>query len=110
MANLLRATHGRPTADPAGDRAWLLRQLKSWSPALNAPIQNAGDEIIPRLIHALPVGHLWPRVPGAYAADMFSRSTVSPAMSAANLESFSEPDTLERVVALFRGLSVGKPT
>ena len=136
-------------ADPAGARAWLLKQLKGWSPALTALVQDAGDEIVPRPIHALPVGHRWPRVPGvtllgdaahlmspaageganlamldgtelalalvaqpedvddaldAYEADMFPRSTASAAMSAANLETFSEPDALERMVSLFRDL------
>jgi len=138
-------------ADPAGARAWLIGQLKGWSPALTALVQDAGDEIVPRPIHALPVGHRWPRVSGvtllgdaahlmspaageganlamldgaelalalvaqpddveaalgAYEADMFSRSTPSAATSAANLETFSGPDALERMVALFRGLSV----
>ncbi len=138
-------------ADPTGARAWLLQQLTGWSPALIALIQNAGDEIVARPIHALPIGHRWPRVPGvtllgdaahlmspaageganlamldatelalallaqpddvdaaldAYEANMFPRSTASAKMSAANLESFSQPDALERMVAIFRGLSI----
>ncbi|MEO9082487.1 MAG: FAD-dependent monooxygenase [Lapillicoccus sp.] len=52
-------------ANPARARAWLLRQLKGWSPELTALVQNAGAEIVPRPIHVLPVGHRWPRAPGA---------------------------------------------
>lgn len=51
-------------ARPAWARARLAAELEGWSPALTALILEAGDEIVPRQIDALPVGHRWPRVPG----------------------------------------------
>ncbi|MFI6344219.1 FAD-dependent oxidoreductase [Streptomyces sp. NPDC050560] len=51
-------------SDPAAARAALLKEFADWSPALTDLIRHCDAAITPRRIHALPVGHRWPRVPG----------------------------------------------
>jgi 2-polyprenyl-6-methoxyphenol hydroxylase-like FAD-dependent oxidoreductase len=43
----------------------LLGHYADWSPALTDLIRCGSAPIVPRPIHALPVGHRWERVPGA---------------------------------------------
>jgi 2-polyprenyl-6-methoxyphenol hydroxylase-like FAD-dependent oxidoreductase len=45
-------------------RAAILELLDGWSDNLRGLIANADTPLIPRRIHALPVGHSWPRIPG----------------------------------------------
>ena len=51
--------------DAPAARAVLLEAFADWSPQLKALIRDCDDAITPRLIHALPIGHRWDRVPGA---------------------------------------------
>ena len=39
-------------------------EFAGWDPSLRALIADSDTALIPRLIHALPVGHRWDRVPG----------------------------------------------
>jgi 2-polyprenyl-6-methoxyphenol hydroxylase-like FAD-dependent oxidoreductase len=45
-------------------KAILLEQFAGWDPRLRALIADADGALVPRPIHALPVGHCWDRVPG----------------------------------------------
>ncbi len=50
--------------DDRAARAAMLDHFTGWAPSLRAMITDADSPLIPRLIHALPVGHRWDRVPG----------------------------------------------
>ncbi|MFD7493579.1 FAD-dependent oxidoreductase [Streptomyces sp. NPDC059832] len=45
-------------------RSALLKQFSDWAPELQRLITDADGAPVPRLIHALPLGHRWARVPG----------------------------------------------
>jgi 2-polyprenyl-6-methoxyphenol hydroxylase-like FAD-dependent oxidoreductase len=49
---------------PAAIKAQLLKHFAGWDESLLALIADADDHLVPRPIHALPVGHSWPRTPG----------------------------------------------
>jgi 2-polyprenyl-6-methoxyphenol hydroxylase-like FAD-dependent oxidoreductase len=51
-------------SDPPAAREALLKEFADWSEGLTDLIRNCDDTIVPRLIHALPIGHSWERVPG----------------------------------------------
>lgn len=57
-------TCGVDWTDPAAARAALLAEFADWSDGLKDLIRHCDERITPRLIHALPTGHSWPRVPG----------------------------------------------
>ncbi|AYG04035.1 FAD-dependent oxidoreductase [Gryllotalpicola protaetiae] len=48
----------------AAAKVAVLRLLDGWGENLRGLIANADTMLTPRHIHALPVGHSWPRVPG----------------------------------------------
>ncbi|WP_329060845.1 FAD-dependent oxidoreductase [Streptomyces sp. NBC_01429] len=48
-----------PTAKEA-----VLALFPDWDPSLRALVADADDALVPRAVHALPVGHRWERVPG----------------------------------------------
>ncbi|WP_338694595.1 NAD(P)/FAD-dependent oxidoreductase [Streptomyces sp. Q6] len=50
--------------DTDGAKAALLEHFTGWAPQLRALVTDADGPLVPRLIHALPVGHRWERVPG----------------------------------------------
>jgi 2-polyprenyl-6-methoxyphenol hydroxylase-like FAD-dependent oxidoreductase len=50
--------------DDAAARAQVLEHFADWDKSLRALIADADGPLVPRRIHALPVGHRWPRVPG----------------------------------------------
>ncbi|MFI7468837.1 FAD-dependent oxidoreductase [Nonomuraea sp. NPDC049646] len=50
--------------DPAAAKAALLAHFTDWDTAFKTLIAEADGPLVPRHIHALPVGHSWPRVPG----------------------------------------------
>ncbi|MFE2378438.1 FAD-dependent oxidoreductase [Streptomyces sp. NPDC059398] len=45
-------------------RAAVLEQFEGWDDSLRALVADAEGPLVPRLVHALPVGHRWDRVPG----------------------------------------------
>ncbi|WP_371790792.1 FAD-dependent monooxygenase [Streptomyces sp. NBC_01471] len=50
--------------DAEGARAVVLEQFDGWDDSLRALVADADGPLVPRLVHALPVGHRWDRVPG----------------------------------------------
>ena len=48
---------------PAAEAA-VLAELEGWDEALRGLVSRADGPLVPRRIHALPVGHSWNRVPG----------------------------------------------
>ncbi|MET0132680.1 MAG: NAD(P)/FAD-dependent oxidoreductase [Kibdelosporangium sp.] len=50
--------------DTAAAKATLLDCFADWDKSLRALITDSGAALVPRLVHALPVGHRWDRVPG----------------------------------------------
>ncbi|MFJ1967456.1 FAD-dependent oxidoreductase [Streptomyces sp. NPDC087903] len=50
--------------DAEAARSALLPYFDDWSPALRDLIAEADGPLVPRSIHALPVGHRWARTPG----------------------------------------------
>ncbi|WP_433368085.1 FAD-dependent oxidoreductase [Streptosporangium sp. CA-115845] len=50
--------------DTDAAKAALSNHFTDWASGLRNLIVDADGELIPRLIHALPVGHRWERVPG----------------------------------------------
>jgi 2-polyprenyl-6-methoxyphenol hydroxylase-like FAD-dependent oxidoreductase len=51
-------------ADVDGAKKVLLAEFEDWTEPFPTLISGAEDELVPRLINALPVGHSWKRVPG----------------------------------------------
>jgi len=51
-------------SSPSRARATLKEQLPGWAPSLLAFIDACDDNIVPRPIVALPVGHRWTHLPG----------------------------------------------
>ncbi|WP_340681992.1 NAD(P)/FAD-dependent oxidoreductase [Amycolatopsis coloradensis] len=51
-------------SDTAAAKAAVLAHFDGWDAGLQALITDGDGELIPRPIHALPVGHRWDRVPG----------------------------------------------
>ncbi|MFD8498472.1 FAD-dependent oxidoreductase [Amycolatopsis sp. NPDC059657] len=52
------------TLNPSNTKTVLLRHFEDWDDSLRAFITDADGPLVPRPIHALPVGHAWPRTPG----------------------------------------------
>ncbi len=50
--------------DTGAAKQAVLGLLPGWDAALQGLLANADGPLVPRRIHALPVGHSWPRVPG----------------------------------------------
>lgn len=50
--------------DAADLAAAVLAEFTDWDADLRALVAAADTPLVPRAIHALPVGHRWPRVPG----------------------------------------------
>jgi 2-polyprenyl-6-methoxyphenol hydroxylase-like FAD-dependent oxidoreductase len=50
--------------DTAAAKAAVLKHFGGWADDLRALVADADGPVVPRKIHALPVGHRWPRVPG----------------------------------------------
>ena len=51
-------------ASPASARARLAQEFEGWAPVLLDLIRASNDQLAPRVIHALPVGHHWPNRDG----------------------------------------------
>ncbi|MFJ3492183.1 FAD-dependent oxidoreductase [Streptomyces sp. NPDC086091] len=50
--------------DPAAAKAAVLTEFEDWDGRLRALLADADGPLVPRRIHALPVGHRWERTPG----------------------------------------------
>jgi 2-polyprenyl-6-methoxyphenol hydroxylase-like FAD-dependent oxidoreductase len=50
--------------DPETAKKAVLAQFEGWDESLRALVADADGPVVPRRIHALPVGHRWDRVPG----------------------------------------------
>ncbi|MFI1561881.1 FAD-dependent oxidoreductase [Streptomyces sp. NPDC020490] len=50
--------------DTAAAKAAVLEHFADWHESLRALVGDADGALVPRRIHALPVGHRWERVPG----------------------------------------------
>ncbi|MFH0172675.1 FAD-dependent oxidoreductase [Streptomyces cacaoi] len=50
--------------DAEAARGHVLEHFADWDKSLRALVADADGPLVPRLIHALPVGHRWDRVPG----------------------------------------------
>jgi 2-polyprenyl-6-methoxyphenol hydroxylase-like FAD-dependent oxidoreductase len=59
------STVGVDWNDAPAVRALLLNEFADWSPELTGLIRACDDQMVPRQIFALPIGHRWTRVPGA---------------------------------------------
>lgn len=55
---------GIDLADPATARARVAAEFGGWAPALTALITDGETDPVLRMLHALPAGHRWQRVPG----------------------------------------------
>ncbi|MFD9392711.1 FAD-dependent oxidoreductase [Streptomyces sp. NPDC060000] len=51
-------------SDVEAARKYVLEHFADWDKSLRALVADADGPLVPRLIHALPVGHSWDRVPG----------------------------------------------
>ncbi|GHI03420.1 FAD-dependent oxidoreductase [Streptomyces cellostaticus] len=51
-------------ADTEAAKAAVLKEFDGWDESLKALVTDADGALVPRRIHALPVGHRWDRVPG----------------------------------------------
>ncbi|MEU1402813.1 NAD(P)/FAD-dependent oxidoreductase [Streptomyces sp. NPDC005728] len=50
--------------DTEAAKAAVLKEFDDWDESLKALVADADGALVPRRIHALPVGHRWDRVPG----------------------------------------------
>ncbi|MEU9478940.1 FAD-dependent monooxygenase [Streptomyces sp. NPDC048191] len=50
--------------DTEAAKAAVLKEFDGWDESLRALVADADGPLVPRRIHALPVGHRWARVPG----------------------------------------------
>ncbi|WP_405962643.1 FAD-dependent monooxygenase [Streptomyces sp. NBC_00723] len=50
--------------DAEAAKGHVLEHFADWDKSLRALVADADGPLVPRLIHALPVGHRWDRVPG----------------------------------------------
>ncbi|HWD01562.1 MAG TPA: NAD(P)/FAD-dependent oxidoreductase [Amycolatopsis sp.] len=51
-------------SEPEAAKARLTAEFTGWDPRLTALFSEADGPLVPRPLHALPVGHCWARVPG----------------------------------------------
>lgn len=55
---------GLDFSQPAAAKAAVAAEFDGWHETLRALVTDADGPLVPRRIHALPVGHRWDRVPG----------------------------------------------
>ena len=94
------STRGVDWSDAPAAREALLEAFADWSPDLTDLIRHCDDEIVPRLIHALPIGHRWERAPGVSLLGDAAHLMSPFAGEGANMAMF---DALELAMALIEG-------
>jgi 2-polyprenyl-6-methoxyphenol hydroxylase-like FAD-dependent oxidoreductase len=94
--------------DPAAATAAVATEFDGWAPALTALITDGETAPIPRMIHTLPDGHRWDRVPGVTLLGDAAH-LMAPSGDGANLAMFdgaelgkaiaAHPDDIEAALA-----------
>ncbi|MFC5834609.1 FAD-dependent oxidoreductase [Nonomuraea insulae] len=97
--------------DAGAAKEAVLKRFSGWDDDLRALVADADGELVPRKIHALPVGHRWDRVPGvtllgdaAHLMSPFAGEGANQAMfdgSELGLALAAHPDDTERALAAY---------
>ena len=85
-------------ADPAAAKARVAAEFAGWAPALKALVTDADTPLAPRPIHALPIDHRWPRVPGVTLLGDAAH-LMAPSGEGANLAMFDASELALALVA-----------
>jgi 2-polyprenyl-6-methoxyphenol hydroxylase-like FAD-dependent oxidoreductase len=97
-------------SDTAAAKARIAGEFAGWAPALTALITESDTALAPRLIHALPDAHRWPRLPGVTLIGDAAH-LMAPSGEGANLAMFdgaelakaiaAQPDKIEAALAAY---------
>jgi 2-polyprenyl-6-methoxyphenol hydroxylase-like FAD-dependent oxidoreductase len=101
---------GFPHDDPAAARALLLDLLPGWSPILRDLVAHGDDDIAPRRLYALPVGHSWPTDPGVTLLGDAAHLMSPFGGQGANLALVDAADLAAAVVAALADGDLGRAT
>lgn len=97
-------------SDAAAAKARIATEFAGWAPALTALITESDTALAPRLIHALPDAHRWPRASGVTLIGDAAH-LMAPSGEGANLAMFdgaelakaiaAQPDNIEAALAAY---------
>jgi 2-polyprenyl-6-methoxyphenol hydroxylase-like FAD-dependent oxidoreductase len=97
-------------SDTVAAKARIAAEFEGWAPALTALITESDTALSPRLIHALPDAHRWPRLPGVTLIGDAAH-LMAPSGEGANLAMFdgaelaraiaAQPDNIEAALAAY---------
>ena len=85
-------------SDTVAASARVAAEFDGWAPALTSLITDADTPLAPRPLHALPVGHRWPRVPGVTLLGDAAH-LMPPSGEGANLAMFDGAELAQALVA-----------
>ena len=85
-------------SDAVAAKARIAAEFEGWAPALVALITKSDAALVPRLIHTLPAGHHWDRVPGVTLIGDAAHLMV-PSGEGANLAMFDGAELARAIVA-----------